>query len=172
MKEHRRLKKSEFLEVRLPYSTKQAFMNRCRADSRSASETVRGYIDAYLAGSSGRRTPGRTVRLIAAGAALLICGLVAAPSFARPTAGDDFVRLDLNHDGRVSLAEFSRAATVQVAVAPSRGWLRKVGFAPAPTVPALDERLRQGVLRAAFAEIDSNHDGEISLAEYRHAHGG
>ena len=169
MTEHRRLKKSEFLEIRLPYPTKQAFMSRCHADGRSASETVRSYIDAHLAGPSRRRRPGRPGRLIAAGAALLICGLVAAPSFARPTAGDDFGRLDLNHDGRVSLTEFGQLASVQIAVAPADGWLRQLGLAPTPALPALDERLRQEVLRAAFAQIDSDRDGEITLGEYRRA---
>ena len=172
MTEHRRLKKSEFLEIRLPYPTKQAFMNRCRADGRSASEAVRSYIDAYLAAPSQRRTPGRPGRLIAAGAALLICGLVAAPSFARPTAGDDFGRLDLNHDGRVSPVEFSQLASVQIAVAPAGGWLRQVGLAPTPALPALDGRLRREVLRAAFAQIDSDRDGEITLGEYRRARRG
>ncbi len=166
MTEHRRLKKSEFLEVRLPHPTKQAFMDRCHGEGRSASEAVRGFIDAYLAGPR-RGAPGRAARLIAAGAALLACGLAAAPSFARPTAGGDFARLDLNHDGRVSLAEFDRAATVRIGVASSGEWLEKVGLTHAPARVALNDRLRRDVLGAAFAQIDADRDGAISLAEYR-----
>lgn len=49
MSEPRRLKKSESLEVRIPYPTKQAFMARCRADGVSASESVRGFIEGRLA---------------------------------------------------------------------------------------------------------------------------
>jgi hypothetical protein len=166
MTEHRRLKKSEFLEVRLPHPTKLAFMERCRGEGRSASEVVRGFIEAYLAGPRGA-APGRPARLVAAGAALAACGLAAAPSFARPTAGDDFARLDLNRDGQVSLAEFDRAASVQVGVAAPRGWLDKVGLTHAPGRPALDEGLRRDVLRAAFDQIDSDRDGALTLAEYR-----
>jgi len=160
-----RLKKSEFLEVRLPQPTKQAFMARCRADGRSASEAVRGFIDGYLA-ARGRRSRW-PARLIAAGAALLICGLAAAPSFARPTAEGDFSRLDLDHDGRVSLAEFERAASVEIGVGPTAGWLGRIGLAAAPAGPALDGRLRREVLDAVFARIDADRDGSISLGEYR-----
>lgn len=44
----RRPKKSETLEVRLPHETKQAFMARCRAEERSASEIIREAIEEYL----------------------------------------------------------------------------------------------------------------------------
>jgi hypothetical protein len=169
---HPRLKKSEFLEVRLPHPTKQAFMARCRADDRSASETVRRFIDGYLAGPSRGRAPGRAARWLAAAAALLICGLAAAPSFARQAAGEDFARLDLNHDGRISPAEFDRASGIEIAIAPSGGWLRRIGLAPEPVRPALDGRLRREVLAAVFAGIDADHDGSISLDEYRRWRGG
>lgn len=42
-------KKSENLEIRLPHDAKHAFMERCRRDGRSASDVLRGFIDAYLA---------------------------------------------------------------------------------------------------------------------------
>ena len=41
MSEPRKLKKSESLEIRIPYPTKQAFMARCRDGGRSASEALR-----------------------------------------------------------------------------------------------------------------------------------
>jgi hypothetical protein len=44
-----RLKKSETLEIRLPYPTKLAFMARCRDEGRSASEALRLFIDGHLA---------------------------------------------------------------------------------------------------------------------------
>lgn len=151
----RQTKKSEFLEVRLPHPTKQAFMERCRADGRSASDAVRGFIDGYLAGPARRPAPGRTLRLIAAGAALMICGLAAAPSFAHAAVSSEFARLDLNHDGQVSLPEFDRTAGVQVSLA----------------APALGEPLRRQVLAAAFRQIDADRDGGINLAEYRRYRG-
>ena len=43
-------KKSETLEVRIPYPTKTALMEKARAEGRAASEIVREQIDAYLAG--------------------------------------------------------------------------------------------------------------------------
>ncbi len=168
MAAQRPLKKSEFLEVRLPYPTKQAFMDRCRTEGRSASETVRGFIDAHLEGRPRRRTPGRTMRLAAAAAALIACGLAAAPSFARTTVSADFARLDVNHDGHLNLAEFQRSATVQITLAPAPdAWLRQVGLASAPSEPVLDIPLRREVMAAAFAQIDADRNGSISLSEYR-----
>ena len=41
-------KKSETLEIRIPYPTKTAFMEMARAEGRAASEIVRERIDAYL----------------------------------------------------------------------------------------------------------------------------
>ena len=38
-------KKSESLEIRIPYPTKQAFMAHCRAEGRSASEELRAFIE-------------------------------------------------------------------------------------------------------------------------------
>ncbi len=168
MTTQRRLKKSEVLEVRLSHPAKQAFMDRCQDEGRTASEAVRGFIDGYVAGPSKRPSPGRAVHLAAAAAALLACGLAAAPSFARTTASGDFMRLDRDHDGRVSLAEFERTARVQVALAPGPcGWLRTVGLTSAPAEPTLEDRLRLQVMAAAFRQIDADHDGAISLAEYR-----
>ena len=42
----RKLKKSETLEIRLPYPTKLAFMARCQDAGVSASEALRGFIGA------------------------------------------------------------------------------------------------------------------------------
>ena len=44
----RKLKKSESLEIRIPYPTKLAFMARCQAEGVSASEALRGFIDGQL----------------------------------------------------------------------------------------------------------------------------
>lgn len=102
-------KKSETLEVRLPYQTKRAFMTRCRGDGQTASEAVRGFIETELEG----RPRARRMRLwhaLAAATAGLALGAVAAPSLARTPPADHaaFERLDQNHDGALSLAEFER----------------------------------------------------------------
>src|ERR1700761_765042 len=54
-------KKSETLEIRLPYALKQAFMARCQAQGRSASEALRGFIEqALIEGASAEpRRPAR-----------------------------------------------------------------------------------------------------------------
>ena len=105
-------KKSETLEIRLPYSTKTAFMARCRADGRTASEAVRRFIEREV--DTGRR-PSRRVRwrgwqALAAALAGLAVGAIAAPTLAHPTQSSraTFDRLDRNHDGVLSFQEFHR----------------------------------------------------------------
>jgi hypothetical protein len=94
------LKKSESLEIRIPYPTKQAFMARCRADGRSASAALREMIEARLAPPRMRWRQVAAALLAAAGMAA-----VAAPSLAR-TGMHGFDRLDRNRDGVVTAAEF------------------------------------------------------------------
>lgn len=102
-------KKSEVLEVRLPHQTKTAFMARCRETRRTASEAVRVFIDQELEGPSKPRRRGLVWRVLAAALAGLAVGAVAAPSLARPSMDHaSFDRLDADHDGVLSYAEFSR----------------------------------------------------------------
>lgn len=117
-----RLKKSETLEIRLPYPTKLAFMARCRDEGRSASEALRGFIDGQV---EPARSPSRTPQRLLAGALIAAAvGAMALPSLAHTNqraafdclARDhaaispaDFARLDTNHDGKLSYAEFQAA---------------------------------------------------------------
>lgn len=77
-------KKSETLEIRLPYDTKTAFMARCRDDGGTASEAVRRFIEVELAGRPPAAAPPRAAWWQAAAAAAvgLAVGAVAAPSLA------------------------------------------------------------------------------------------
>ncbi|HEY8003826.1 MAG TPA: EF-hand domain-containing protein, partial [Phenylobacterium sp.] len=110
-----RLKKSETLEIRLPYPTKLAFMQSCRAEGRSASEALRQFIEGRLDAPALPRPAGRRVLHLVAGALVAAAvGAVAAPSLAlsplsRPSPRDAFARLDANHDGKVTYAEFRAA---------------------------------------------------------------
>ena len=116
-----RLKKSETLEIRLPYPTKLAFMASCRAEGRSASEALRHFIDGHLDGPPARAGGGRIRHLLAGALVAAAVGAVALPSLARPSLRaefdrlsadrgaitlSDFARLDANHDGKISFEEF------------------------------------------------------------------
>lgn len=120
-----RLKKSETLEIRLPYPTKLAFMARCQDQGRSASEALRGFIEGEI---ETRPAPVRTLPRLAprfAVGALIAAavGAVALPSLAHPNqraafdclarsgaiTSADLARLDTDRDGRVSYAEFQAA---------------------------------------------------------------
>ena len=103
-------KKSETVEVRLPYVTKTAFMSRCRAEGRTASDAIRSFIEAELDRSAeARPSVGMGWRpLLAAAVAGLALGAAAAPSLAQSVAPSkaDFDRLDRNHDGVIRFDEF------------------------------------------------------------------
>lgn len=108
-------KKSETLEIRIPYEAKQAFMARCQQEGRSASEAVRGFIEAELAPPRPTR---RRLRLAAAALIAAGVGGAALPSLAGAAAANDpandlvrraaFARLDANHDGVLTLDEYRR----------------------------------------------------------------
>ena len=112
MREPRPPKKSESLEIRIPYDAKLAFMDRCRRDGRSASEALRAFIDQQI--EAPRPRP-RHWRLAVGAMIAAALGAVALPSLARPAdpAHDllrrvAFAHLDANHDGVVSLDEYVR----------------------------------------------------------------
>jgi len=145
-------KKTEKLEVRLPPETKQAFLQRCRMDGRSASEAVRSFIDIYLA----RPLNPKELPMILRSAVTYACLSVALagavwtlspePSRAEPDFAVIFKSLDADGDGRLSPAEFDR----------------KTGSAPARATP------NEGAvtLSAGFTEIDTNQDRAVSQAEF------
>ena len=109
MTELRKLKKSESLEIRIPYPTKQAFMARCRDEGRSASEALRALIDGQLEGTKTAPPRRRSWRLMAGVAIAAAVGAAAVPSLARPgLRAAEFAALDSNHDGLLSFAEYSR----------------------------------------------------------------
>ena len=117
-----RVKKSETLEVRIPYETKQAFLTACREDGTTASEVVSDQVQSYL---DQRQRPsqqeeGRSnvmqlhpairrygPRAAAGGlAAIGLTALAVLPSAAAPDFKSQFNRLDANGDGVLSVEEF------------------------------------------------------------------
>ena len=108
MAEPRPTKKSETLEIRIPYPTKQAFMAQCRAEGKTASEALRQLIDQRLV---ARRTvrDGRRLHQLLAGALIAAAvGAAAAPALARATRITTFESFDANGDGVTTRAEYSR----------------------------------------------------------------
>ncbi|MFL5296850.1 MAG: hypothetical protein ACJ798_10765 [Phenylobacterium sp.] len=122
----RRLKKSETLEIRLAYPTKQAFMARCQAGGVSASEALRGFIDSEIApihpsrgwiakrwglDAISHREARRMPRLMIGALIAAAVGAVAVPSLAGPSLVSRmaFERIDANHDGVVTFAEYRQA---------------------------------------------------------------
>lgn len=99
-------KKSESLEIRLPFSTKERFMALCRDDGRSASEAVRGFIETEIEGRARSRS--RVWQVLMAAIAGLALGAVAAPSLAKASAQTAFEQLDRNGDGVLTKAEYGR----------------------------------------------------------------
>ena len=106
-----RLKKSESIEIRLPYSTKLAFMAGCRDRGVSASEALRRGIDAELGAAPIARSSRRSWRLIVGTVIAVLVGAAALPSLAHTGLRSEFDRLDANRDGVVSAEEFSRLDT-------------------------------------------------------------
>ena len=103
MRDTRSPKKSESLEVRLPFAAKQAFMARCRREGRTASEVVRALIEVPAPVSQPIRQRTRLAMMALIAAAL---GAVAAPSLARSFIEAEFDQLDHNQDGVIQRAEY------------------------------------------------------------------
>jgi hypothetical protein len=154
-------KKSESLEIRIPYPTKQAFMAKCQAEGRSASEAMRSFIDGHLEAAPCPQPP-RSLRLVAGAVVVALVGAVAVPSLALPSALAAFERLDVNGDHRLSLEEFSHGTMIDVrflvGAAPTLQGLR---FA------SLSTALRDQLLKIEFARLDDDGDGWLSFDEYR-----
>ncbi len=111
MVSNRAPKKNEAIEVRLDNATKAAFMANCARDGSSASDVIRGFIDARLnARSKAGRRPTSASRMAMAALLGALLGVGAtAPSLAHGVASPRpaFEQLDRNHDGVLTAAEYS-----------------------------------------------------------------
>lgn len=115
-------KKTETLEVRVPYTVKRDFMARTHERGRTASAELRDFIESYLAEPRPAKVPPpmkrRMFRRIAKpAAASAMIGTVVAAHLMLPTAAaaapdlrSAFVQLDLNKDGRLTPDELSGRA--------------------------------------------------------------
>ena len=110
----RKSKKSETLQVRLPYGMKKEFMERVQLENRSASDLIRDFIESYLAGPVEILNSPNVVmirrRFIYPG--LIAAGLVGAVIVFLPNPGaagtlkSEFAAVDTNHDGFIDGSEY------------------------------------------------------------------
>jgi Ca2+-binding EF-hand superfamily protein len=175
-------KKSDKLEVRLPHATKQAFLQRCRAEGRSASEAVRGFIDSYPARPLTQKELPMNLRpalAYAAATAALIIGVVtptATSSRAAPDFKAIFNGIDSNHDGKVTKEEMTGKRTGGGVTGNPNG-KRSGSVSLSPGFDDLDvnrdgavvfaefEAFSRAAMKQAFLQMDANSDGKITLAE-------
>lgn len=165
-------KKSETLEIRIPHETKIAFMSACRARGVSASDILRNCIRHHLE-SAGRTPvhwtkelrmafsqtpPGRRILFGSAGALVVGAALVtlSAPAQAAidPRLAAVFGWMDVDHDGRVSRAEYAGAS----ASAPPLGAVGIIVETKAPPPPGETQA-------ALFRRLDANGDGSLTVTE-------
>lgn len=114
----RREKKSESLDVRLPYSVKRRFMEAARSRGETASDAVRRFIATYLDDpaqadpqpfwSDWIMTAQRNLKKTAAVTACLAAGAFALTMLAPASAEDAlFKTLDRNSDGQLRPGEIA-----------------------------------------------------------------
>ncbi|MBB4839306.1 Ca2+-binding EF-hand superfamily protein [Sphingomonas kyeonggiensis] len=189
-------KKSDTIEVRLPHAVKRAFMEQCRAEGRTASDVVRGYVDAHLAGDAP--APGRLRRWCRPLAAAGMIGAIGLAMPAAVTAAPDFrpsyAAFDRNHDGVLTPDEFGpkraepriwcgehrvMALPLRRASMPDIRGLRPFAISASDFTLAKADANRDGrvsfaefaahrlrMFRAGFDLLDADHDGTLSPAEY------
>jgi len=119
-KSERPEKKSEMLDVRLPYGMKQALVKACRKQGVTVSDTVRGLISEYIsaakAGSPQPKLKGIAMKIVQNPRKTL--GMTLAASFsaifllAQPSVADDalFASFDKNEDGVIDANELDLEA--------------------------------------------------------------
>ncbi|MFZ5747326.1 MAG: hypothetical protein ACOY45_06670 [Pseudomonadota bacterium] len=162
------LKKSDSIEVRLPHATKQAFMDRCRAQGRTASEAVRGFVEEMVAGTP--RRSGSLVRSLGAGIVLAAVAAIVWSMSARwhaPRAHflTEFAAMDADRDGALTRAEYDGA---------EHAARRRFGEEQTPLLllPIADAHgVRRGfavdVAHSRFERVDLDRSGTITPAEYQ-----
>ncbi len=167
-------KKSETLEVRLDYETKQDFLERCRENGTTASDVVRSAIDRYLAkhkkpawrptheandGVSAMILPfvKQRKRVLAGGVgAVTLAAMVAMPSAAGPDLAAAFQRIDANGDGVISMEEFFGEQPSSEEV---REEIRKVVRERGGTIS--EDATTQEMKLDAFALLIPPEDGDV-----------
>lgn len=131
MSDKKREKKSESLEVRLPWSVKRAFMRETKRNGETASDAVRRFIDQYLeeAAQAQKPTPLSEITMTVAKnprktlAMTLSAAATAFTIAALPSAADEsgFDVLDKNKNGVIEAEDIGEGADVLFSVLDKNG---------------------------------------------------
>ncbi len=164
-------KKSESLELRISHEAKTAFMRRCHAEGRSASDVIRQLIAAHASEKSSKRdtstrewrlymsnlfkTPPVVVGLSLVGAVAALALMSGASASADPAQA--FSAIDTDRDAFISLPEYLRAAEPVAALAISQDGDQATVLTP--------QRARQ-LLLMDYRAYDQDNDGRVSAHEF------
>lgn len=174
-------KKSETIEVRVPYEVKSALMDKAHAEGRSASEVIRESILSYLAGQPKETSsmlsilwkPAAVVGALSA--ALMSVTLLPSASHAQPDLKSVFQMLDRNHDGAITADEFVRDASDPAVQKMHHAHVAKddakqMGAAHAQMMQSAHGNPSDQAIRSHFAQLDANGDGSVTLGEFQAFH--
>lgn len=166
----------------MPHEVKDALMRQARAEGRSASEVVRGFIDSYLAGQPKEArsmflTLWKPAAAIgAASLAIIWAALSPTPSQATPDLKSVFNMLDRNHDGVITIDEFVSDASDPAIEKMHHSHLRdgarakQMGAVHVQAMQATHAKPADQALRSHFAQLDTNTDGSVTFEEFKAYH--
>lgn len=177
----RKPKKSETVEVRLPFEVKHALMDKARAEGRSASEIIRESIDLYLAGQTKENGPmllalWKPAAMVgAASLALVGAAFLPTASHAQTDLKSVFQMLDRNHDGTITADEFERDASdpeVQKMhhAHMANGEGKQMGAMHAQMMQSAHGQVSDQEIRSHFNQLDANSDGSVTFDEFKSFH--
>lgn len=172
-------KKSETIEVRLPFAAKLAFAERCRAQGVTMSDAIRRFVEGPQRARRGLVGPLAVTVAIA-------LAIAVSPAASWPDYGAGFEALDRNKDGVVTRSEVPAGGVG--CPAPLALPLTRTGFGNGPRrfatcrdepdFAALDRNgdglatrqefaaHRIALLRRGYDALDRNGDGSLDAPEY------
>lgn len=184
-KPSRKEKKSEMLDVRLPFGMKQALVKACKNQGVTVSDTVRGLITEYItvaeAGAPQPRLKGIAMKIARNPrktlGMTLTSALAAVFLLAQPSVADDklFASFDKNADGIIATDEINEDV-VRVLDENHNNSIEPDEFSPLTEVESITDNIRQNdsgaderTVSVVYTKIDlsSPNDASVSILEAR-----